>query len=462
MISIIIYVDNLQNLNYTLDDILNKTPAYDQIIICNDTGKEVIKSGIEFINGNKEGKAKLWNKAIKICHSPYLIFLKHPIKVSEGWIDKLTTLCDPTRIVGTKVNSLDETTWSTDCPLYNKIGFRWDLSIYDRMSSESSISPVVKDTCFIISREFLIQIGGFDDGMVYGDGETTELCIKTWLYGGEVHVCDAEVSIVEHISMSDGTKYNFTRIAETWFDKYASNWYYYSGASRDLDCGRISSKKSKHDFEWLVSNFLPELLGVYSLRNTAFGRSIAVVCDGPSFDKIDRSYINRHDVIIGVNYVADVLRCDLVVADNVSLVHSLLGKYQPSQIIVPFLFLNSIGEPLCFARDVIDGLLQYDVLSVGSIPLSVNPPLINFGSVVGAAVHCALSLGGSSVTVFGCDNKFVGGKSHMSGLPFLNDGKYLPDNDATRGGFVNGEMCLGVLGRLAQSAGVSLFRMNYA
>ena len=100
--------------------------------------------------------------------------------------------------------------------------FGWSLTTYYRETETSKLTfntPVMTGDAFAANRQFLDDIGSYDDGMESGNGETLELSLRTWMCGGSIQVVScsrvaAKDALLPHNITSDK---NFDRIATLWF-----------------------------------------------------------------------------------------------------------------------------------------------------------------------------------------------------------------------------------------------------
>jgi len=450
----------------TIDDLIDNTDKelLDKIIICNDSGANICTpNNVEVQITNGIGRAAAWNMAAKLINSGINVFIRQNTKFTPGWLHNIIESVDYNNIVAPSVHQLDVGLWETVAKKWDHCGIRWDFSVNNRKIT-SDYSPIVTSYCLAISNDRFVTIGGFDDGII-GHGEDIEICIRNWLFGGSVIKCDGYVSSTIDI---DTSIVGLARIVELWFSKYSTFFY----NSRRLDpksikigrVNRILDLAQKHQtrtIEWWLENIQPELLGIISLKDTRTHRSIAVVGTGPTLDYIEPSQIEKHDVVIGVDYAGMEFDCDYVMTDSTHIAEILLTKYSADYFVVPYALFNKVSGEYVQAGKIIPGSIQFDQLDAGVVPDDVNPPFIDYESIIHQAVQFALFLGPRSVTLFGCDNRLVNGKSHSAKCGYYDDGKILSDSDNTRKRFMLYETGLRQLSEIACKSGIPLLRVGH-
>jgi polypeptide N-acetylgalactosaminyltransferase len=471
MITAIIYATDLKYLDKTIDGLLDRTPSIDEIIVCDDAGLGYTRTGVRVLTTDKVGRAKAWNAAAEQATGKTLIFLKDKTKVSDDWTLPLLKALqeEPQSLVSPVVHTLDLGLWMTEASRWRRFGWRWDLNLYDRTYTGRDESPAVSSYCIAVAKDWFNYLGGFDQGMQLGSGEDIEISLRSWLLGGSCRVCDdSTISVALEIDYGQQTLSNLARIAEAWFPGKAGYFYAARGLKPEaLNVGRLSNltrlaEKQKRPFEWFLGMKQPELFGIYDLKASAKGKSVAVVAPGPSLDVINPAMILRHDVVIGVDYVAKMFDCDFVFTDAVHVLAELRGKYQDNRFVVPVALQDRTAGKFVAASEVVPTAQQFELGQSGAGSSSLDPPLANFDSLALAAIHFALFLEPASVTVFGFDNKIIGGKSHTSKIDHYDDGRLWPDTDSTRRRFAFYEFGLDQLGRLAHAAGIPLLRVSHA
>jgi len=473
MPSIIIYSTDNKYLDKTIDEILDTTPStlIDEIIVCDDVGSGYARSGVKTQLTNRIGRANAWNLAALTSVGEHLIFIKDKTKPSINWISGLVSALNdrPQSIVSPIVHTLDLSLWSSTPSRWKRFGWRWDLNLYDRICPVGNESPAISSYCIACTKSWFNEIGGFDSGMNSGGGEDIELSLRCWLLGGSVHVCDDSIiSVALELDYNTNTINNLARIVEAWMPEYATNFYNAHRIDKTkIITGRLTNlikaqEKQRRAFEWFLNTKQPELIGVYGLKSAATNKNIAVVGCGPSLDYINHAMINRHDVIIGVDYAGLLFDCDFVMTDTLHVAIELQKKYDESKLVVPTMLYNRIIGEIVPTSELLPSANQFEYANKNSVIVSVDPPFCDFDNIALTAIHFALFLNPSNVTIYGCDNKIVDGKSHTSRIEYYDGGKLWPDNDGTRRRFALYEYGIDQLGKIAVNVGIPLIRVSHA
>jgi len=470
MISIIIYCYNNEHIQYTIDGILNTVPTdiLSEILICNDGAGEINLSEYnQIINDKRMGRAKSWNKAINKTSSDTLIFINQCSKFSDSWVFDVIKELDenPNSIVSPAGHKLNTQLWSSNGNKVKSYKMNWDLI---PIESNSDKTMLANPTCFAIKKDRLLEIGGFDDNMKHGAGVITDISLKNILLGGDVKMlksCSVSSESVPYQPNHNNTIVNNARITETWLDEYAHRFYDFIEIDQNtIDIGNIAvcldlKKQQQHDIKWLISKYIPELGRIYDLQNIANAKSIAIICDGPSIDSIDKNLIFRNHLVIGIDYMGLHYDCDYVITLATNVVNDLLKKYPSNRILVPDVMYS--GGGMCLASSINDDLTQFTMAEEGLSPEKIHPPFCNFKSPVHCAAHIAAFMGADNIMLYGSDNKIIDDKSHTTKIDFYNDGHYWPNNENTSKVFTFYEQGLDSLGKLLIKNNIKLLRMNY-
>jgi len=482
MASIIIYTTSDKYIEYSIESILNNTPPnlIDEIIICGDgisgptcwksTISNVFDESIKIVNNDTIiGRAKLWNKAVQLAKGDDLIFINQDVKVSEDWIYPLIDGLNKEEdtILSPVIYDLDVDFWSSDGFPTDSYGWRWDLKLRSKPHSLIG-SPSVSSACIVIKKDRFNEIGGFDDRMEPGEGEDIEISLKNWLLGGKVKIVkDSEIAVKKSdVGNNNNTLYNLSRIAEVWLDKYASFYYeFYNMKPADINTGRLNNlmeikEKQKKNLKWFLDNHQPELISVYDLKHVAHNKTIGIIADGPSIDFIDSSIINKHDILIGIDYIGTIFKCDYVITHISNIAVELMKSYEDNKILVPTI-LNSYSDQQQPVGSLSENLIHFELDELGATPQRIGPPFCNFGSPVHSAIHFASFLGARQISLYGMDNKFIGNKSHTSKIELYNDGSYWPNDENTKNKFKFYDHGIDQLGKLLLENKIPLIRINH-
>lgn len=460
--TIIIYADDDKHLDRSIDDILDKTPTFmiGQIIVCDDAKLGYHREGVQVIQCGGVGKAAAWDRAVELAAAPTVVFLSQCTKVTVGWLENLLAKVTDTAIAIPQIYSLDTNLWSLGELRWGCVAWRWDLRIYNKPQL-SSASPGMTSCGFAINRQRYHQLSGFDVAMADGDGACLELAIRNWLHGGSVISTKSKIGAYAPIQFDSRS---LLRTMELWFPEHLTKFYNSTGMDLKQDVGRLRDApqptvEQTTSADQFLQEHLPELLSVYNLFGTAHRQTVAVVCDGPSLDNIPRSLISRYDVVIGVDCGALVVDCDYAISYDLNII-SLLHKKHQGKMLLPNMLDNRVSGQRIEPTETVPNCLQFELGRLYSTQNSLMPPFTNFGHAVHAAVHFALLLGPASVTLFGCDNKIIDGRSHTSLVDFYDGGRYWDDSENLRQRYATFELGLDALGKLAATNDIVLLRMN--
>lgn len=472
MASIIIYAADIKYLDKTINDLIDQTPSYlvEEIIVCNDTGHEYKSPHCEIIDTDNIGRAKCWNAAAKQATSNELVFLRDTTKFSKDWLQPIIArVKDSKSLVSPRIHTLNPEFWSTENTSWRRFGWRWDLSLYSRPPLLTAESPTISSNCIAVSSSWFEHLGGFDEGMKNGGGEDIELSLRSWMFDGSCEIeDDSYIAVGQQEDNSKNTVNNLGRIVEMWLPKYSSRFLVSRNLKHgELNIGRLSNlmaiqDKRVHSEEWFIQRCQPELGTLYDLCGVASEKSVAVVGYGPSIDLVDPSWIYKHDIVIAVDYMGLEFDADYVVTDSSHVAIELRSTYKPDQFVLPFALSDRTSATFIPANGVVDGCHQFELMNIRGKVISECPPFCNFEQSLHAAVNFALFLKPRTISLFGCDNKIIGGRSHSAKIEYYDDGKLWPDSDATRRKFQYFDYGVDQLGRLAHSLGIPLVRVGHA
>lgn len=462
MASIIIYNINTHLLNQTIDNIIDLTPPQylDEIIICDDRD-ELAKEPIEINDSRVKiqrtfniGCANAWNQAVKDSISHHLIFILGTVKVSNDWIQPLLDrLTDEQTIASPRIHSLNTRFWTTESNYYNYIGWRWDFTRYNRLVSD--VAPSVLSHCFAMNKQWLYHIGGFDNGMVGVGGEDIEISIRTWLYGGQIQLADTSIVAADFNVIYNG--HNYSRIIDSWCDGFKN-------PKQVLSNNKINNllafkNQAKYDFQWYIENIQPELASLHKLQQIGSNRHIAVVYPGPSIDIIDKSLLNRYDLIIGVDHIAQYIKCDFVITNQVSILYALRQKYRYDQFILPLTILDYTNGKYVSSQSISSSFNLIEFAAINKISLS--PPFCDFGDLILSMVQVLISINPKSITIYGYDNKIINGRKYAASIHEYDD-LIAVENENELKRMTYNDYVLDALSKQALEMGIPILRTSYA
>lgn len=467
MASLLLYAVSNEFLDRTLSDIADTVPAslLDEIIVVDDSGLGLVPEDKQYKllrTTGRVGRATAWNMAAEVASGQDLVCMRQWSKLADDWLLELLEQAEAKSIVGSVVYDLDPANWCMLPAVRRRFGWRWDLSIYAKSTvSAPDFSPTVGE-CFTINKKYLKSLGGFDAGLRLGDGEALDLSLRAWMTGGSVKVADRSVvGVASELDKPYHTRTNLTRIAERWFGRYVRYYYDMSGAER-TDVGKLGKLPAlTTDLAGFINSRQPELVRLYDLRGTAADKSVAIVGAGPSLDLLHPSIFGRYDIVIGADYGAVLARCDYAIAIDFNIIKSLLSIYEGSKLLIPATIVGTTGGRICDAAELHADAIPFELAPRSELPPSVHPPFCNFDSAVPCALQLALFMQAAEITLLGCDNKFLGERSHSSRLTLADGGKYFPDNEITAKKFQYDEYALVALSKLARELGVPVLRISH-
>lgn len=476
MISVIVYVDDQEHVASTVKSVLLATPTalLTEVILVDDTG------AMEYVPGDPRvrvlsqdspvGRAVGRNRGAAEATGEVLVFLNQTSRPSDDWVVPLLEAVreDPRSVAGPVITGLDTNLWSADPGESLKWSWRWDLTPRHAYDDGQDWSVSLGPECLAVGADWFRELGGFDE--LSRGGEQQEFCLRNWLCGGRVTPARrARVACAARDAGPD--QVTLVRTAEAWFGPLRDRFYRSSGLQDgqvDFGClGQLSRAQTAlqvRDVRWLADRYLPELGRIWELRERHRGQSVAIVCDGPSLDRVNKWMVMRHEVVIGVDYVADLFPCHYVLSLQREPVRHLLmgGRYVQSQLILPSVLLGPDGRGQTPVREVAPAAITYELGEPGAAQQTVDPPFVNYGNPALTAVQFAGFLGASEVTLYGWDGGLVDGRSHTRAVEHYNDGTYWEDGEATQQRFAYYNAGLQQLRRLLAGYRVPVLKVCYA
>jgi len=257
MISVIIPAYKEIWLQRTVDDILEKAEGDIEIIVCLDGYWVELKDNkkIKILhNGTRKGMRYSINSAARMAKGKYILKCDAHCAFDNAFDEVLKLECKPDWTVVPVRYSLDVKTWKKN--LNKKYEFEYisqeDLKgrkwpeYSERVTSEGLPDLMTfQGSCWFMHRERFFEIGGLDEVNYGGMGrEAQEICLKSWLSGGQC-------------------KLN----RKTWY----AHW---SKGSKDMTYSNRDDKKKSIDYavdiwknnkwdkqtrklEWLINHFSP-------------------------------------------------------------------------------------------------------------------------------------------------------------------------------------------------------------
>ncbi|XP_017769314.1 PREDICTED: N-acetylgalactosaminyltransferase 7 [Nicrophorus vespilloides] len=317
----------------TVHSVINRSPKsmLKEILLVDDfSDKENLKGEletyIERFNGKvrlirnvqREGLIRTRSRGAKEATGEVIVFLDAHCEVNKNWLPPLLAPIyrDSKTMTVPVIDGIDHKTFEYR-PVYGDDRhfrgiFEWGMLYKEnevpqrelnrrKHNSEPYKSPTHAGGLFAINRQYFLDLGAYDAGLLVWGGENFELSFKIWQCGGSIEWVPC--SRVGHVYRSF-MPYNFGKLAqkkkgplitinykrviETWFDdKYKEYFYTREPLARFLDMGDISDQlklKNKlqcKSFQWYMDNVAYDVLDKYPELppNLHFGelRSAAVV-----------------------------------------------------------------------------------------------------------------------------------------------------------------------------------------
>lgn len=454
MISIIIYVTDITYLNKTINSILNNThkSLINEIIICDDTGVKN-KHNYKSFYSDHIGYAQAYNLACDNITSDILIFIKDKTKFSQDWIYPILKDLrnDYKSLISPVVHTLSLDSWSSEPSCWSRFGWRWDLNIYDKPNN-SNQSPAISSYFIACTSKWFQEIGKFDNGMRYGSGADIEMSLRTWLFGGSVIINNnSHISVGLDLEYGQYTNNNNARTLEAWVPKHANK--YYEAINDTPDTGKINNlldlkNKQTKSIDWFIETLQPELGSIYDLRNKCLNKTIAIVGYGVSLNHIDKSIINRNDIIIGVDYAAEFIECDYIITDSLKIIE----KYRNNKFITPNVILNPLINKIVQTNSIISSEYQYEV-SDTAIPSNNSQPFIDIDDTILTAIHLSLFLKPRLITIYGYDSKCINNETYFGDISKYKQNAVLCNKKSAH--------ILNILSDISQKIGIPILNMSY-
>ncbi|XP_063536219.1 N-acetylgalactosaminyltransferase 7 isoform X3 [Cydia strobilella] len=242
-------------------------------------------------NSQREGLIRTRSRGAQEAKGDVIVFLDAHCEVNVNWLPPLLAPIyrDYKTMTVPVIDGVDHRTFEYR-PVYahdtNFRGiFEWGMlykenEVPDREAnkhahkSEPYKSPTHAGGLFAINRNYFLEIGAYDPGLLVWGGENFELSFKIWQCGGSIEWVPC--SRVGHVyrafmpysfgNLAKNRKgslitINYKRVIETWFDEEHKEYFYTrEPMARFLDMGDISEQvalKEKlkcKDFKWFMEN----------------------------------------------------------------------------------------------------------------------------------------------------------------------------------------------------------------
>ncbi|KAL3266772.1 hypothetical protein HHI36_010930 [Cryptolaemus montrouzieri] len=327
----------------TVHSVINRTPKHilKEILLVDDFSdkenlKEQLENYLERFNGvvrlirntEREGLIRTRSRGAKEAIGEVIVFLDAHCEVNTNWLPPLLAPIyrDRTILTVPIIDGINHKNFEYR-PVYGEDRhfrgiFEWGMlykenEVPDRElnrrqhNSEPYKSPTHAGGLFAVNRNYFLELGAYDSGLLVWGGENFELSFKIWQCGGSIEWVPC--SRVGHVYRSF-MPYNFGKLAqkkkgplitinykrviETWFDeKYKEFFYTREPMARFLDMGDISKqlelkeKLNCKSFQWFMDEVaydvlekfpeLPPNLHFGELRSVAVSKCIDTLGHGP-------------------------------------------------------------------------------------------------------------------------------------------------------------------------------------
>lgn len=290
----------------TVHSVINRTPTHllEEILLVDDfldkeNLKQKLETYIEKFNGKvrlirnkeREGLIRTRSRGAKEATGEVIVFLDAHCEVNLNWLPPLLAPIHRDRSTMTVpiIDGIDHKTFVYR-PVYGEGQhfrgiFEWGMLYKEnevprrelkrrKHNSEPYRSPTHAGGLFAINREYFLELGAYDPGLLVWGGENFELSFKIWQCGGAIEWVPC--SRVGHVyrgfmpynfgKLAQKKKgplitINYKRVIETWFDEqYKEYFYTREPMARYLDMGDISEQLALKErlkcksFQWYMDN----------------------------------------------------------------------------------------------------------------------------------------------------------------------------------------------------------------
>ncbi|XP_022920157.1 N-acetylgalactosaminyltransferase 7 [Onthophagus taurus] len=327
----------------TVHSVINRSPDHvlKEVLLVDDySDKENLKGQldnyIERFNGKvrlirntqREGLIRTRSRGAKEAKGDVIVFLDAHCEVNTNWLPPLLAPIyrDEKTMTVPVIDGIDNKNFEYR-PVYGDDRhfrgiFEWGMLYKENEvpqrelnkrhhTSEPYKSPTHAGGLFAINRQYFLDIGAYDPGLLVWGGENFELSFKIWQCGGSIEWVPC--SRVGHVyrsfmpynfgKLANKKKgplitINYKRVIETWFDdKYKEYFYTREPLARFLDMGDISDQLALKerlqckDFKWYMENVAYDVLDKFpelppnvhygELRSAAVDKCIDTLGHGP-------------------------------------------------------------------------------------------------------------------------------------------------------------------------------------
>uniref|UniRef100_A0A1A9ZP58 Polypeptide N-acetylgalactosaminyltransferase n=1 Tax=Glossina pallidipes TaxID=7398 RepID=A0A1A9ZP58_GLOPL len=303
---IVFHNEGFSVLMRTVHSVVDRTPPHilHEILLVDDySDKQNLKNNLEeyikkfnglvrlIRNSEREGLIRTRSRGAKEATGEVIVYLDAHCEVNVNWLPPLLAPIYRDRTVMTVpiIDGIDHRTFRYHSVYGTENHFRgifeWGMLYKEnelpkrerrrrQYNTEPYRSPTHAGGLFAINREYFLELGAYDPGLLVWGGENFELSFKIWQCGGSIEWVPC--SHVGHVyrgfmpynfgKLAEKKKgslitINYKRVIETWFDDIHKEYFYTrEPLARYLDMGNISQqlnlKKRLNckSFQWYMDN----------------------------------------------------------------------------------------------------------------------------------------------------------------------------------------------------------------
>ncbi|XP_075555018.1 N-acetylgalactosaminyltransferase 7 isoform X2 [Dermacentor variabilis] len=323
---VVFHNEGLSVLMRTVHSVINRSPRQflKEVVLVDDySDKENLKGELETYiahnfprglvrlvrNREREGLIRSRSYGAEQSHGDVVLFLDAHCEVGINWLPPLLAPIRANKRAMTVpvIDGIDKDTFEYRPVYHGRQHFRgifeWgmlykEIEIPDeeikrrKYHSEPYKSPTHAGGLFAINREYFLELGGYDPGLLVWGGENFELSFKIWQCGGMIYWVPC--SRVGHVyrgfmpysfgKLAQKRKgplitVNYKRVVEVWMDEYKEYFYTREPLATYYDAGDLSTQLALREklkcksFRWFMKNVAYDVLKNFPLlpRNLYWG-----------------------------------------------------------------------------------------------------------------------------------------------------------------------------------------------
>ncbi|GIY17108.1 n-acetylgalactosaminyltransferase 7 [Caerostris darwini] len=313
---IVFHNEGWSTLLRTIHSVLNRSPPQflKEVVLVDDfSDKDNLKGDLEdyirqfgqkvrlFRNKQREGLIRSRTYGAEYSTGDVIVFLDAHCEVNANWLPPLLTPIYVNRTIMTVpvIDGIDKDNFEYRPVYQGETHFRgifeWGMLYKEtelpeeeakkrKYHSEPYKSPTHAGGLFAMNREYFLELGAYDPGLLVWGGENFELSFKIWQCGGSIEWVPC--SRVGHIyrgfmpysfgKLVEKRKgpvvtINYKRVVEVWMDDYKEYFYTREPMARQYDHGDISGQLAIKErlqcksFKWFMDNVAYDVLYKFPL-----------------------------------------------------------------------------------------------------------------------------------------------------------------------------------------------------